>query len=331
MNILQKKLTLAFTMIELIFVIVILGIVASIGSSLIVKTYESYILQKAIHKASLATELAAMQLVNRLTYRINNTTVAKRPTFPYNYVTVSSISSLGDTVRTALEWISYDNDSYDAQARPGWSGYADPQASNKTQFATPGSDITIADTIIKNLSDNTVSLIGAGQRPAIFFQSPLYYVPDATSSYAPACMGLNYATNDTTCVLAVSGTSNAAAADTFTFSDAAHQNTPKTIMDHYKLAWSAYAVVPVQVTGAALTDRGFQIGDNIYDLTLYYNYQPWLGEQFNVDASSSVLIRNVSVFKFSESGGTMRFKICVQQIVAGNDKATICKEKAIIR
>jgi len=330
MNILQKKLTLAFTMIELIFVIVILGIVASIGSSLIAKTYESYILQKAIHKASLATELAAMQLVNRLTYRINNTTVAKRPTAPYDYVTVSNISSLGDNVHTALEWISYDNDSYDAQTTPGWSGYADPLDANKSQFATPGSDITIADAIIGNLSGDTVGLTGGGQRPAIFFQSPSYYVPN-DSFYAPACMGLDYATNDTTCVLAVSGTSNAAAADTFAFSDVAHNNTPKTIMDHYKLAWSAYAVVPVQVTGAALTDRGFQVDDNIYDLTLYYNYQPWLGEQFNVDASSSVLIRNVSVFKFSESGGTMRFKICVQQIVAGNDKATICKEKAIIR
>jgi prepilin-type N-terminal cleavage/methylation domain-containing protein len=331
MNKIYTKLTHAFTMIELVFVIVILGIVASIGSSLIVKTYESYMLQKAIHKVSLATELAAMQLVNRLTYRINNTTVAKRPVAPYDFITVSSISSLGDTVHTALEWISYDNDSFDAQTAPGWSGYADPQIASKAQFATPGSNISIADTIINNLSSGTVRLIGAGQRPAIFFHNDLYYDANAASSYAPSCMGLDYATNDTSCILAVSGIHNPAAHDVFAFSDAGHAAAPKTIMDHYKLAWSAYAIVPVQVTGVDLTDRGFQAGDNIYDLTLYYDYQPWLGEQFDGVASNSILVRNVSVFKFSESGGTIRFKICAQQIVAGNTKTTICKEKAIIR
>ncbi len=47
----------AFTMLELIMVIVILGIVSSIGSSLIAKTFESYIVQRALHKASMATEL----------------------------------------------------------------------------------------------------------------------------------------------------------------------------------------------------------------------------------------------------------------------------------
>jgi prepilin-type N-terminal cleavage/methylation domain-containing protein len=327
-----KKLTHAFSMIELVFVIVILGIVSSIGSSLIVKTYESYILQKAIHKVSLSTELAAVQLVNRLTYRINNTTVAKRPTAPYDYVTVSSVSSIGDSIHTALEWIGYDNDSFDANyTAPGWSGYADPRDANVSRFATPGSDISIADTIIKNLSNNAVSLLGVGQRPAIFFHNKLYNNNDSTSDYSPACMGLDYATNNTSCVLAVSGTHNALAHDVFTFSSAAHSAKAKTIMDQYKLAWSAYTVAPIQITGQELTDRGFQAADTIYDLTLYYNYQPWLGEEYHNAASSAILLKNVSVFKFSESGGTIRFKLCAQQITAGTDRATVCKEKAIIR
>lgn len=324
----------AFTMIELVFVIVILGIVSSIGSSLIVKTYESYILQKAMHKASLATELAAVQLVNRLTYRIDKTTVARDPLNVNDYITVSSVPSVGDNTHTALEWISYDNDSFDANNTPGWSGYADPidpVLTNIGQFATPGSNLSMADSIISNLSNGGVSLIGAGQNPAIFFQNPLYNNNNPASSYDPACMGLDYAINDTSCVLAVSGTHNALTHDVLTFSAAAHAAKQKTIMEHYKLAWSAYAVVPVQVTGVNLTSRGFVATDNIYDLTLYYNYQPWLGEDYPTNASSSILLRNVSVFKFSESGGTIRFKICVQQSTAGTEKVTICKEKAIIR
>ena len=65
------------TMLELVFVIVILGIVASITSSIIVQVYESYIVQRALHHASTKAELAATQIVNRLTYRISSSVIGK--------------------------------------------------------------------------------------------------------------------------------------------------------------------------------------------------------------------------------------------------------------
>lgn len=46
-------------MIELIFVIVVLGIVASIGSSIIAKVFDTYISQKAVSTSSIKTEIAA--------------------------------------------------------------------------------------------------------------------------------------------------------------------------------------------------------------------------------------------------------------------------------
>ena len=49
----------AFSLLELVFVIVILGIVASLGSELIAKIYESYVLQRAQHRSSIKTELVA--------------------------------------------------------------------------------------------------------------------------------------------------------------------------------------------------------------------------------------------------------------------------------
>jgi len=60
----------AFSLIEVVFVLVILGIVASISSQIIVQVYENYIIQKAIYKVNNQTEIVANQLVNRLTYRI---------------------------------------------------------------------------------------------------------------------------------------------------------------------------------------------------------------------------------------------------------------------
>lgn len=325
----------AFSMLELIFVIVILGIVASIGSSLIARTFESYIVQRALHRASLSTELAATQLVNRLTFRIKDTTIARNPNDVNDWLTVTSIGGTGDNIHTALEWIGYDDDSFSARTVPGWSGYADVQNASVAGFATPGSNLSTANSIIRSLSNNEVALTTGGQRPAIFFNasgnSDQYRVPSNALIYAPSCLGMDYASNDVSCVLAVSGTTNVGAADTLTFTTAPHDTNPKTIYEHYKLAWSAYAVVPVQVTGIDLTDRGFQAGDMIFDLRLFYNYQPWLGEQYDTHGSSSILISNVSVFKFSESGGTVRFKICTQQNIAGNRHATVCKEKAVIR
>ena len=60
-------------MLELIFVIVILGIVSSIGAEIIAKIYGQYIIQRAQHRASIKTELAATQIANRLRYAIPGT------------------------------------------------------------------------------------------------------------------------------------------------------------------------------------------------------------------------------------------------------------------
>ena len=112
---LQQK---AFTLLEVIFVVIILGIVGSIGSSIIAQVYESYIGQKAVHNASLKTELAINQLSNRLTYRIRNSLLARVPdtngTAPTSALPLSEVPSTNITHK-ALEWIGYDNDGFSAQ------------------------------------------------------------------------------------------------------------------------------------------------------------------------------------------------------------------------
>ena len=48
----------AFTMIELVFVIVIMGIIASIGTDIILNLYDNYIKTRSINKLQAQTELA---------------------------------------------------------------------------------------------------------------------------------------------------------------------------------------------------------------------------------------------------------------------------------
>lgn len=149
----------AFSLIELIFVIVILGIVASIGSEIIAKVYGSYIIQRALYRATMKTELALEQIGNRLRYAIAGTVGARADT-SHSWEEISTVTSSNDKV---LQWVAYDGESFEAipsggGRTPGWSGFCDLNKSSKTKLSSPGSKFSLADTIIKNLSDNTKDL-----------------------------------------------------------------------------------------------------------------------------------------------------------------------------
>lgn len=282
----------AFSLLELIFVIVILGIVASIASSTIANVYESYILQRAVHRASNKAELASMQIANRLTYRISGSVVGRQ--------SASGIPLSLDQVISedyvVLEWIGYDNDSFSAQSTPGWSGYCDVNDTintTKISISTPGSSLGVTNGIIGKLSNSTKNIGDA----AVIFDGPEY---SPTKNYIANCMGFT----DSTCISPVSaGTGTSLSIE---------DNNAKVMTDQYKLAWTAYALVPV--------------GDT---LTLRYNYQPWDGSQ-SPAGTSKVLVDNFVSFRFRGDGDTVRFKLCIQEPI-GDQNITICKEKAVIR
>jgi len=309
----MKKMFTSFrrglTMLELVFVIVILGIVASIASSIIVQVYESYIVQRALHRTSTKAELAATQIANRLTYRISSSVIGRDP--GVGFKPIDELQPGDADTHTVLEWIAYDNDSFTAQTIPGWSGFCDVDSNetNKTKISTPGSNLVDTSTIIGNMG-------GAITDAAIIFAGHEY---SPTINYIADCMGFA----DSTCISPVSAVSAAS----ITITD----NNPKVITDQYKLAWSAYAVVPTLISDPV--DRGFNAGTQIYDLALHYNYQPWhptAPTTYDNGSLSSTLITNVVSFRFTGKGDTVRFKICVAESI-GDSNITSCKEKAVIR
>jgi len=270
----HKRLRPAFSMIELVFVIVVLGIVASIGSEMIVKIYDSYIVQRAQHRATLKTNLAATQIANRLISAIPGTVYRIKGTNPNTYEPIDSDFGGSDgNAYIGIQWVASDTESFNSTTspgKPGWSGFCDIDASTQTSIETPGSILTSTTTIINNLFPSS-------NRIAIYFP---YDLTDYNASITDA---------DTI---------------TLTGTGATH------IVEHYKLAWSSYALV---------------VEDG--DLYLYYNFDPSVG--VSRGNTKSLLMKNISTFKFKGGGQTIRFKVCKEERISEDLNITACKEKAV--
>ena len=306
----------AFTLLEVVFAIVILGIVASISSSIIVQVYSAYIQQRTVHNASLKTELAISQIANRLLYRIDRSVVAHRPA-TNQFLPLRAVPLAQRNIFTALEWIGYDNDSFSTSNQPGWSGYCNINLSNFNTLNTPGTFLHGAG----GTARNTLAAYYGAQRGAIVFSGQPDYRIDANGIYTANCM---FDTAGNGCIFPVDITADGMAAFTGTGN---RTNGRMVYTEFYKYALSAFAVVPVNphpiVPGSRLT---------VWDLQLFYGYQPWENETY-MQGESSLLLRNVSVFRFIKETNNVRIKLCVaeQAGIGANDHYSICKEKAVIR
>jgi prepilin-type N-terminal cleavage/methylation domain-containing protein len=307
----------AYTMIELVMVIVVLGIVASIGAEIIAKLYENYIRTRAINKLQAQTELVLDQISKRLTYRIRGSVRAVNETNS-SFVALSSGTDLSNY--QVLEWIGKDNEGFrgdwnGSTTVPGWSGFVDLDSnetdkniSNIAQLKTSGSELNVTDTIVRALSDNRVSLdiMINPNRPVLIFKGSSdynvskYYTIDSggASSYAHEVYYNLTGTNHNEILHFV------------------NYPPPNEIYEQYNLAWSAYSIVP-------------DSNSSDFNLTLHYNYQPWVGDDYNSTTTrTSVLAEHVSTFRFTQVGETIRVKLCIKDTTTGYDFA-FCKERAI--
>ena len=277
----------ALTMLELIFVIIILGIVSSIGAEIIANTYESYIIQRAQHRASIKTELAATQIANRLAHAIPGT-IVRKSNLTDTGGNARDINTPGLASDIILQWVGADRDSFNAIASaanrlPGWSGFCDVDAFSPRAniISTPASNLALANTIITNLS--------AGN-PKTLASASLYFPTISQGLVSNPIINFNNAAVPNPTI-----TLNA---------------RPAAITEHYKLAWTSYALQAVNG-----------------NLTLHYNFLPIRAVAI-ANQQSELLLRNVSTFEFTGDGQTIRFKICVQENT-GAGLITICKEKAV--
>jgi prepilin-type N-terminal cleavage/methylation domain-containing protein len=289
----------AFTLIELIITMVILSIVAYIASGLIAKTYIGYNQTNTLNRANLKLEIALNEITNRLEYAVPNS-IVKRKSATNTAIAAINSAPLDYNV---LEWVGVAKDSFNANASnllPGWSGYCNVNASSKKSIVTAGSNLILANTIITKLSNGQVTLNNS--KAALFFIGEYDYNDIGYSSGAPTKnIGIikNFSSNKFTLV-----------------------NDIKSISEHYKLAWSAYAVVPVNYNAAEKT----------FDLELKYNFRPWLNEHYNSkNTPKTTLVKGVTVFKTYATQNRVHIKLCIKDKYGINKTTSICKEKVVFR
>ncbi|MBE3021593.1 prepilin-type N-terminal cleavage/methylation domain-containing protein [Campylobacter sp. 7477a] len=285
----------AFTLIELIIVIVVLGIVGLMTLQVTTTVFKNYVQSKAMNSLQTQTELVLEQISKMLSYRIKESVIARKGTssniLPLNNDQVNN-------EYTTLEFITYAREMFNDGI---YSGFADLEPSSKANgLITPGSKLSSLNQENGILDDFGVAITDL----AVIFKGLAH---DATTSFG-------YNNTNSLDVAKITSVED----------NKIHLTHDGEISEQYHIAYSAYAI--------AVSDESKQRGD--FTLKLYYNYQPWLGEKFQ-NADSAILAENVTRFNFTEQNGVVVIKLCMHEagksglMFDKNFDFTVCKSKAI--
>ena len=303
----------AFTLLELIIVIVILGIIAMMSFNAIMNIYSNYFQTKTVNELETQTEIALEQISKRLEHRIKPSVIARKTDGAFLALNDSGVNL--DAKYEILEFIPYAyeifNDVPSGNKAGRYSGYVDlAKSSPATGLISPGSNFstevveTIKDLTCKDDASGCVDFKDKdGSVVAIF--SDVYYDVQNSFGYKGilnldiAKVGVKSIDGDT---LEISGFAN------------------KQISEQYHLAYTANAIVPEQSADPKDTANG------VFDLNLYYDYRPWMGEKYKQNGEKATLAKNVTRFVFTEKNGVIVLKLCMR---AKNSEITICKSKAV--
>ena len=317
----------AFTLLELVVVIVVLGIIAMMSFNAIMNIYSNYFQTRTVNELETQTEIALEQISKRLEHRIKPSVIARKTDGAFLALNDSGVTLAQDY--EILEFIPYayeifndviSLDTNDHVIEQGgkasrYSGYADlAKSSPATGLISPGSNFTtgVVETI-KDLTcreDTSATCVDFKNKDggvvAIF--SDVYYNVQSSFGYSNgtvpvsldiAKVGVKSTDGDT---LEISGFDG------------------KQISEQYHLAYTANAIVPEQSADPKDAANG------VFDLNLYYDYRPWMGEKYKQNGEKATLAKNVTRFVFTEKNGVIVLKLCMR---AKNSEITICKSKAV--
>ena len=319
----------AFTLLELVVVIVVLGIIAMMSFNAIMNIYSNYFQTKTVNELETQTEIALEQISKRLEHRIKPSVIARKTDGAFLALNDSGVTLAQDY--EILEFIPYayeifnDVISLDANdnvieqgGKAGrYSGYADlAKSSPATGLISPGSNFTtgvvetIKDLTCKDDTRNSKCVDFEnkdGGVVAIFYD--VYY--DVQNSF-----GYKDISNLDIAKVGVKGGQSGLNGDTLEISGFGG----KQISEQYHLAYTANAIVPEQSADPKDAANG------VFDLNLYYDYRPWMGEKYKQNGEKATLAKNVTRFVFTEKNGVIVLKLCMR---AKNSEITICKSKAV--
>ena len=304
----------AFTLLELVVVIVVLGIIAMMSFNAIMNIYSNYFQTRTVNELETQTEIALEQISKRLEHRIKPSVIARKTDGAFLALNDNRVNL--DAKYEILEFIPYAyeifNDVPSGSNKAGrYSGYVDlANSSPTTGLISPGSNFTtevietIKDLTCKDDASGCVDFENKDGGVVAIFSDVYYNVQDSfgykgISNLDIAKVGVKSIDGDT---LEISGFDG------------------KQISEQYHLAYTANAIVPEQSADPKDTANG------VFDLNLYYDYRPWMGEKYKQNGEKATLAKNVTRFVFTEKNGVIVLKLCMR---AKNSEITICKSKAV--
>lgn len=310
----------AFTLLELVVVIVVLGIIAMMSFNAIMNIYSNYFQTKTVNELETQTEIALEQISKRLEHRIKPSVIARKTDGAFLALNDSGVNL--DAKYEILEFIPYAyeifNDVPSGSNKAGrYSGYVDlTKSSPATGLISPGSNFTtgvvetIKDITCRNETRDATCVDFEnkdGGVVAIF--SDVYYNVQDSFGYKGDITKLDIAK------VGVKDGQRGINGNTLEISGFAN----KQISEQYHLAYTANAIVPEQSQSQADKNNG------VFDLNLYYDYRPWMGQGYK-NGEKATLAKNVTRFVFTEKNGVIVLKLCMR---AKNSEITICKSKAV--
>jgi hypothetical protein len=289
-------------MIELIFVIVVMGILAKFGVEFLARAYESFIFSSTNNHLQSKSATAVEFVANRLQYRIKDSVVV-RANEAANITALSSVTPGAKYL--VLEWIAADIDGFRGNSVPFWSGIIDLDVGVDTgasaYLQSPATDTSLASGLISKLAHASGTTIN---------DAALYFIGSDTNING---FGWDGAITDQTAVM------HPINSDVNTSLFVANGGTfaGTVIHEYYKLAWTANAIVIKEDT---VNDK--------HTLWFHYDYQPWNGDRFD-DATTkrSVLMEDVSTFQAMAIGSIIKIQVCTKSDLV--EEYSLCKEKTI--
>ena len=319
----------AFTLLELVVVIVVLGIIAMMSFNAIMNIYSNYFQTRTVNELETQTEIALEQISKRLEHRIKPSVIARKTDGAFLALNDNRVNL--DAKYEILEFIPYayeifnDVISLDANdhvieqgGKAGrYSGYADlAKSSPATGLISPGSNFTTG--VVETIKDLTckddtrnatcVDFTKKDGGVVAIFSDVYYNVQDS--------FGYKGISNLDIAKVGVKGGQSGLNGNTLEISGFGG----KQISEQYHLAYTANAIVPEQSQSQADKNNG------VFDLNLYYDYRPWMGEKYKQNGEKATLAKNVTRFVFTEKNGVIVLKLCMR---AKNSEITICKSKAV--
>ena len=319
----------AFTLLELVVVIVVLGIIAMMSFNAIMNIYSNYFQTRTVNELETQTEIALEQISKRLEHRIKPSVIARKPSGEFlalndSWVNLNAEYEILEFIPYAYE-IFNDVRSLDANdnvieqgGKAGrYSGYADlAKSSPATGLISPGSNFTTG--VVETIKDLTcrdetrdatcVDFTKKDGGVVAIFSDVYYNVQDS--------FGYKDNSNLDIAKVGVKGGQSGLNGDTLEISGF----DGKQISEQYHLAYTANAIVPEQSADPKDAANG------VFDLNLYYDYRPWMGEKYKPNGEKATLAKNVTRFVFTEKNGVIVLKLCMR---AKNSEITICKSKAV--